>query len=235
MQQRLKIYTLILEGVEVEVSLKNVKNLNLRIYPPDGKVRLSAPHDLDRERIRLFLNEKLGWICQKQAEVIRQAQRQELAPPSFTEIEIFGKKFRIQQSDGLNKARFRKVNQEQVEITVRKGSSNEELVRFLEALALETLKQKIPVLIAEWQKVIGVEVKEWRLRKMKTRWGSCNPQARRIWLNTALAQKPLACLEYVIVHEMTHFLERRHNAHFYQLMDRFLPDWRDRRARLLEK
>lgn len=235
MQQRLKTFILTIEGIEVEVSLKNVKNLNLRIYPPNGEVRLSAPLALNEERIRLFLHEKVDWIRQKQAEVIRQAQRRELPLQSLNEIEILGKKIRIQQSDGLNEARYRKVNQEQIEITVRKDSSSEELLYLLEQVAIETLKQRIPALIAEWQEAIGVEVKEWRLRKMKTRWGSCNPRAQRIWLNTALTKKPLACLEYVIVHEMVHLIERRHNAHFYQLMDCFLPDWRDRRARLLEK
>lgn len=228
----MKSYTLTIDGIPVAVCHKNVKNLNLRIYPPNGEVRLSAPLALSEERIRLFLSEKMGWIRRKQAEVRRQVPSQETFLQSPGEIEILGKKIRIKQSERLKKTGYRRAADGLVEITVGKGSSNAALVRFLEEIALETLREKIPPLIAKWQNILGVQVKEWRLRKMKTRWGSCNPQAQRIWLNTELAKKPLECLEYVIVHEMVHLLERRHNAHFYQLLDRFLPNWRDARARL---
>lgn len=90
----------------------------------------------------------------------------------------------------------------------------------------EQLKSRIPSLIQKWQPVMDVKVNEWRIKHMKTRWGSCNINAGRIWLNLELAKKPATCLQYIVVHEMAHLLERRHNARFRNLMDKFLPDWR---------
>lgn len=225
-------YTLTVEGIPVEVCHKNVKNLNLRIYPPNGEVRLSAPFALNEEKIRLFLGKKIGWIRQKQAEIRRQAQVQEPSLHSLDEIEILGEKIRVRRSDRSRKTSYRRGKNGLAEVTVGRESSDDALIRFLEEMALETLKEKIPPLIAKWQQIIGVQVREWRVRRMKTRWGSCNPQARRIWLNAELAKKSLECLEYVIVHEMVHLIERRHNAHFYHLMDRFLPAWRELREKL---
>ena len=228
----MKSYTLIIEGISIAVCHKKVKNLNLRVYPPDGEVRLSVPLDLSQDVVRRFLSDKIDWIRRKQAEIRRPAQTQESAWHSMDEIEILGEKFRLKQGECGGRISQRKINSELTEITVAKGSSPTALARFLEQVAIETLKGKIPPLIERWQKVIGVRVKEWRLRKMKTRWGSCNPQAKRIWLNSELAKKPPQCLEYVLVHEMVHLLERSHNANFYRLMDHYLPDWRERRARL---
>ena len=94
------------------------------------------------------------------------------------------------------------------------------------------LKALLPVLVAQWQPVIGVEVAECRVRRMKTRWGSCNIGARRIWMNLDLARVPVAAIEYVLVHEMVHLLERYHNDRFHRFMDRFLPDWQARKAEL---
>mgnify|MGYP005834921809 CR=1 FL=1 len=190
------------------------------------------PLDLSRDVVQHFLSNRIDWIRRKQAEMRRAAQMQESALQSGNEIEILGKKIRLKESECPGQGSYRTINPELMEITVAKGSSPAAIIPLLEQVAIETLQAKIPPLIEQWQKVIGVQGKEWRLRRMKTRWGSCNPQARRIWLNSELAKKPLECLEYVIVHEMVHLLERRHNAHFYRLMDRYLPDWRERRSRL---
>ncbi len=96
----------------------------------------------------------------------------------------------------------------------------------------DQLRALVPPLLDRWQPVIGVSITAWGLRRMKTRWGSCNTRARRIWLNTELARHPPACLEYVLVHELVHLLERGHNSRFYAHLDRFLPAWRDSRAHL---
>lgn len=228
----MKSYTLYIEDIPIAVFHKKVKNLNLRIYPPKGEVRLSVPLDLRQDVVQRFLNERIDWIRRKQAEMRHAAQAQESALQSVDEIEIIGKKIRVNESERGGQGSCRKINPELMEITVAKGSSPRALIHLLQQVAIETLEARIPPLIERWQKLIGVQVKEWRLRKMKTRWGSCNPQARRICLNSELAKMPLECLEYVIVHEMVHLLERRHNAHFYRLMDRYLPDWRERRSRL---
>ncbi len=116
-----------------------------------------------------------------------------------------------------------------LEMRVRSGTDRGKRLRILEEWYRYQLKQQVPELITRWEKVIGVPVKEWGIKKMKTRWGTCNIKAGRIWLNLELAKKPQKCLEYIVVHEMTHLLERYHNARFYRFMDSWMPDWRDYR------
>jgi predicted metal-dependent hydrolase len=228
----MKSSTLMIEDLAIEIYRKNVKNLNLRIYPPDGRVSLSAPHSLSEEMLRLFLQRKIEWIRRKQAEVRQQAQGQKATLDQFKEVEILGKKIRVKEGEPRKNYHIEKIDNGLAVIVIGKGNSNADLVRVYEQLAREILEQLIPSFVAKWQQVLGVQVREVRIRKMKTRWGSCNPQARRIWLNAELAKKPLECVEYVIVHEMVHFLEQRHNDRFYRLMDETLPDWRARRAQL---
>ena len=93
----------------------------------------------------------------------------------------------------------------------------------------DMLKAKLPALVDKWESKIRVKVSELRLRKMKTKWGTCNIRDRRIWLSLELAKYPESILEFILVHEMVHFLERRHNKRFYELMDKYLPDWKERK------
>jgi predicted metal-dependent hydrolase len=112
------------------------------------------------------------------------------------------------------------------------GATRETRIALLDEWYRRQLRDRIPMLITAWEPVMGVSVAEWGVKRMRTRWGSCNPRARRIWLSLELARRPIACLEYVVVHEMVHLLERGHNRRFYAFMDQFLPDWRSARAEL---
>jgi len=87
-------------------------------------------------------------------------------------------------------------------------------------------------MIAQWSEVMGVEVAQWGIRRMKTLWGTCNVDAQRIWLNPELIKKSRSCIEYIVVHELAHLLERHHNDRFMEIMDRFLPKWRSYRDEL---
>ena len=109
---------------------------------------------------------------------------------------------------------------------MRPGTDREKREAVLHRWYRQRLSEQIPLLIVKWEPVVGVEVADWAIRKMKTRWGSCNPDAQRIWLNLELAKKPSTCLEYILVHEMVHLLERHHNDEFRAYMDRLLPQWR---------
>ena len=117
-------------------------------------------------------------------------------------------------------------------LQVQPGTDRAGRKRALEGYYRELLHGRVPQLLAVWQPAMRVSAREWRTKRMKTRWGTCNIAARRIWLNLELAKKPERCLEYVVVHELTHLLERNHTKRFYVLMDRFLPDWRERRDEL---
>ncbi len=229
---RSKDFITTIEDIPIKVTYKNVKNLNLRVYPPNGEVSLSVPMSFSHERIHTFLIQKIGWIRQKRAEIQRQAQVPESTSQIPTEIELLGKRVILQQGNQAKLTDFNQGEGEAIRLTFPEQTSPDVIVNFLDKIALDTMKQKVPVLIAKWEKKIGVQVAEWRIRRMKSRWGSCNPKARRIWLNAELAKKPLECLEYVVVHEMLHLLEQRHNNTFYGLMDHFLPDWKQRKTLL---
>jgi hypothetical protein len=119
-----------------------------------------------------------------------------------------------------------------LDLFVRPETTVAQRQRVLECWYREQLRGQIPALLAQWQPVLGVAAAEWGIKKMKTRWGSCNIRARRVWFNLELAKKPARCLEYVVVHELVHLLERNHNARFKTLMDQHLPTWRTCREEL---
>ncbi len=96
----------------------------------------------------------------------------------------------------------------------------------------ERLRELVPPLLAKWEPILGAHAADWRIKKMKTKWGACSVNARRIWLNLELAKKPARCLEYLVVHELVHLVERRHNDVFTQMMNQHLPLWRQRRQEL---
>jgi predicted metal-dependent hydrolase len=117
-------------------------------------------------------------------------------------------------------------------LQVRPGSSASKREEVIRLWYRQRLREQVGPLLEKWEPRVGVRVTEAGIRRMKTRWGSCNMGARRIWLNLELAKKPVACLEYILVHEMAHLLERHHNERFRELMDRILPTWRLRREEL---
>ena len=117
-------------------------------------------------------------------------------------------------------------NNTKIDLIVRTGSDAAKREQVLLEWYRRKLKEAIPPLIAKWEPVVGVEVAEWGVRRMKTKWGTCNVEARRIWLNLELAKTSPHCLEYIIVHEMVHLLERNHTDRFVAYMNRFMPQWK---------
>lgn len=223
---------LVIQGLEIEVLRKKIKNLHLGVYPPDGHVRVSAPRHLDDEAIRLAVISRLGWIRRHQqrfAEQARQSQREMVSGESHY---FAGQRYRLDVVFRPGRPAVRIRNHDFIEIAVPPGADRETRERVLQRWYRTQLRQRILPLLEKWQPVIGVSINEVRIKKMKTRWGSCNVEARRIWLNLELIKKSPQCLEYVLVHEMVHLLERRHNERFQALMDHFLPDWRLRRDEL---
>ena len=143
-----------------------------------------------------------------------------------------GRRYRLNAIEHDSPPAVRVTNPSTMALRIRRGTSAEERQELLTSWYRERLREQVPGLLAKWQPRLGVTVAEVRIRRMKTRWGSCNASARRIWLNSELAKKPDACLEYILVHEMVHLLERHHNERFRELMDRLIPTWRMRREEL---
>ncbi len=213
-------------GIRVEVVRKPIKNLHLSVHPPDGRVRVSAPLRLDDEAVRLTVISRLRWIQRRQkafADQPRQSQREMVSGESYY---FRGRRYRLRVLEHDGPSRVNPDGNSRLTMQVRPGTGREKRERVLEDWYRRHMKSQMPDLIARWEPVIGVRVADWGVKKMKTRWDSCNIRDRRVWLNLELAKKPPHCLEYVLVHEMVHLLERRHNDRFKELMDQFLPRWR---------
>jgi predicted metal-dependent hydrolase len=219
-------------GITIEVLRKEIKNLHVGVYPPNGRVRVAAPLRLDDEAVRLAVISRLGWIRRQQA-AFQQQDRQSNREMVTGESHYFGgRRYRLNLIEQDGPATVSLVNNTAMELRVPPGTERHKRQAALHAWYRKQLRQQLPPLLAKWQPKVGVTVAELRIKKMKTRWGSCNAEARRIWVNLELAKKPVSCLEYILVHEMVHFLERRHNERFRDLMDKLVPSWRLHREEL---
>ena len=220
-------------GLPVEVLRKNIKHLYVGVHPPDGRVRVSAPLRFDEDAIRLAVVSRLAWIRRQQ---LRFARQELQSPREFATGDSHwfeGRRYRLDVIEqGAEPPDVRLRGSTTMELRVRPGADRGAREAVLDEWYRRRLEERLPALVAKWEPRAGITVGELRIRKMKTRWGSCNMAAGRIWLNLDLAKKPVSCLEYVVVHEMVHFHERLHNRRFYALMDRLLPDWRQRRSEL---
>jgi predicted metal-dependent hydrolase len=214
-----------IDGIRIEVIKKLIKNMVIRVYPPDGRVRVSAPMPLSLQQIRHQLESKMEWLRSQRARL--QAQ----PPISYSTMQsgelhyFLGSAYVLNVVDSVHRTEVSLKNNV-LELRVKPNTTLLAKQASLKRWYQEQMQILIPSLIEKWQPVMGVVVNGWGIKTMKTRWGSCNTRTRRIWLNLVLIKKPITCLEYVIVHEMIHLLEASHNARFYQLMDHFLPEWR---------
>jgi hypothetical protein len=220
-QSRLEV-----NGISVEVVRKNIKNLHLAVYPPNGRVRVAAPLRLDDDAVRLAIVSRLGWIRKQQQRFEQQNRQSQREMVSGESHYFMGRRYRLNVIEHNAPATLRLTNNTTMELRIRPGSDRDKREAVLYRWYRRQLQELIPQLIARWEPELGVTVAEWGIKKMKTRWGTCNTNARRIWLNLELAKKPVSCLEYVVVHEMVHLLERHHNDRFKAYMDRFMPQWR---------
>jgi predicted metal-dependent hydrolase len=213
-------------GMPVEIVRKDIKNLHLGVYPPNGRVRVAAPLRLNDEAVRLAVITRLGWIRRQRARFDnqdRQSQREMVRGESHY---VQGKRYRLDVIESRCRPCVRLRTNTIMELCIRPGSVREQREDVLNRWYRKLLRERVAELVPKWEPVIGVRLGKCGIRRMKTRWGTCNAQARRIWINLELAKKPPACLEYILVHELVHLLERHHNEQFLELMNRFMPKWR---------
>ncbi|WP_348760505.1 SprT family zinc-dependent metalloprotease [uncultured Salinisphaera sp.] len=223
---------LTVRGITVEVRRKPIKNLHVGVYPPDGRVRVAAPSRLDDDAIRLAVVSRLSWI-RRQRQSFDQQARESPRQMVTGESHFFqGQRYRLNVVEGKGPPGVHIRGRSEMRLTVAPNTPVARRRDILEGWYRAALKDAIAPMVEMWAPVLNVSVKEARVRKMKTRWGSCSIAAGRIWLNLELIRKPPICLEYIVVHEMVHLLERHHTPRFRALMDQFLPDWRLRRDRL---
>lgn len=220
-----------LGGLGVEVQRKAIKHLHLAVYPPAGAVRISAPLWMSDERIRLFAIGKLAWI-KKQRQKIQTQERE--SPREFLNQEthfVWGNPYllRIKMHDAAPRV---SLEHSTLVLQARQGSTPQKMQEILDAWYRQILREAALPRMAYWQQKLALPEIALRVRHMKTRWGTCTPARRSILLNTELAKKPPECLEYLIVHELMHFLEPNHGLGFAALMDTHFPKWRTMKKRL---
>jgi predicted metal-dependent hydrolase len=216
---------------KVDVVFKDIKNLHLAVYPPNGRVRVAAPLRLDVEAIRLAVISRLGWIRRQQARFQVQERQSEREFVTGETHYFRGRRYRLRVLES-NDQLIRRSGNTTLELRVRKGASRERRERIVSGWYRRELSLLLPPLVEKWREVIGVEPSVVAIRRMKTMWGTCNPESGRISLNLELMKKSPASLEYVLVHELSHLHEGQHTVRFLELMDSFMPNWRTRRDEL---
>jgi len=225
------VTTLTLGDIDVDVVLKDIKNVHLSVHPPNGRVRIAAPSRMKLSNIRLYAISKLDWIKSQQRKL--RSQQRETAR-EYLEREshyVWGKRYLLQIHE-LDAPPTIELKHRKLFLTIRPGSTEEKREQLMDAWYRDQAKSEAEKLIQRWEPIIGVHANGFYVRRMKTRWGSCNTDAKTIRLNTELAKKPLECLEYIVVHELVHLFERTHNERFRSYMDKFLPSWQHVRRRL---
>lgn len=205
---------------------KAIKNLHLGVYPPDGRVRVAAPLAVSDTAVRVAVIRRLRWIRRQKAAFKRQARESRREMVSGESHYFLGRRYRLEVLSTEGRSRVVLRNRRFIELHVAAGTSVRQRERLLARWYRERLRELARPLIEKWQSRLGAQVAAWGIKKMKTKWGSCNAEARRVWLNLELAKKPQECLEYLIVHELAHFRVRHHDDRFNALLDRHLPRWR---------
>jgi predicted metal-dependent hydrolase len=214
-----------LGDIPVDVVRKNIRNLNLTVHPPLGAVRISAPLRMGMGTILAFANSKLEWVRRQQKRVVEWARQ---APPEALDRDgryVWGRRYVLEVVEQDAAPRV-ELTEDRMLLHVRPGTGVRKQRDILDAWYRKAITQAIPALIEKWEPVMGVKVARFFVRKMKTKWGTCNTRSCHIRLNSELAKKPPECLEYVVVHELAHLLEPSHNQRFKALMGQFMPEWK---------
>ena len=222
---------IVVSNISVEAIRKNIKNMHLAVLPPDGRVRVSAPTQLTDEAITMFVRTKLGWIKKQQEKFQQQLRQSERQYVSGETLYVWGKQYFLQVEYSY-KGNALTFSGDKAILTVRKESSPKQRGSFVNEWYRSLLKQEVAKYLPKWEKTTGLYCSSWQSKYMTTKWGTCNPTSKKIWLNVQLAKKPIECLEYVILHELAHLKVHNHGPEFTAILDQYMPYWRDHRRRL---
>ena len=212
-----------------QLNRKAIKNLHISVLPPDGLVRISAPEKMTETAIRMAVISRIPWIKKQQESFQNQPRQSDREMVTGECHYLWGRRCRLVFNEYQGKQSVKKQGRSKLVLTVKPDTSVEKKAELLSRFYRTELQLNVEKLFSKWTPILGVEPSHWQIRKMKTKWGSCNTTTHSINLNLELAKKPPECLEYILVHELIHLLERHHNERFKSLMDQYLPDWRERR------
>lgn len=220
-----------ISGIPVVIQRKSIKNMHLYVKPPDGHVEVSAPLNLSDESIELFIRTKIGWIKRQQERFSAQPRQTKREYVSGEAFYLWGTQYYLLVNYS-NKGNSLIIDGNRALLTVRKESTVLQRENYINEWYRTALKKEIERLLPKWEKTTGLYADSWQTKYMTTRWGTCNIQRKKIWLNLQLAKKPIECLEYVILHELAHLQEKHHNKAFIDIMDHYMPTWREVKKKL---
>lgn len=226
MKQQMKI-----DGIEMQVERKKIKNMYIRITAPDGAVKITVPKFISDEAIRSFILSRMDWIKQNKEKIAGKPRHERLHYISGENHYLWGIPYKLEVVYSNNKSNVF-IEEDKIILQVQKNSTQAQREYIMQEWYRKEIKKEIPRVLERCVSRVGKTPSEWRVKNMKTRWGTCNIQKRRIWLNLQLAKKPLECMEYVITHELVHLYEKNHNAKFRSYMDLFYPNWRNVKKKL---
>ena len=221
------IEKLVLNGLDIGVERKGIKNLHLSVYPPDGRVHVSAPLECSDERVRLYVLEKWVWIAEKRR-AVTEYKRQETRAYVSGEAHYFrGGLYRLKVEEDNNARQGVRINGDYLVLTVHEKSTVARRAAVMSAWYKEQLMPVVGDYVRKWQDTLGVKLASFEIRVLSAKWGTCSKSKGKAIFNVELAKKPLKCIEYVVAHELAHLIERTHNADFRRILDRHFPDWRE--------
>lgn len=224
---------MLIGGMPIEVIKKhNLKNLYVRVNPPEGNVTVSTPTELSDEDVKLFVLKKLPEIKKVRDRMLSQERQSKREYVSGESHYLWGKPYRLQVVYEGTQHKIVK-SPTKIIMTVPEGTDTNVRERLFTEWYRRELKRVLDSVIIGCEKKIGVHANEFRIKNMKTRWGTCNIEKRRIWINLQLAKKPLECLEYVVIHELVHLLEKNHTHRFHALVGEYCPTWREAKKMLV--
>lgn len=222
-----------ISNIDIDLTFKEIKNIHLSVHPPLGDVTVSAPLHVDKDIVKVFLIGKLGWIRKERTKFLNQPREAEKLFITRESHFFLGKRYLLNAvKNSLSTKVILKHNG--IELVTPPNSSIEYKQKVLYNWYRRELRKVLGEMITNWEAKMNVKSESFGIRKMKTKWGSCNNTEGNIWFNIELAKKPKECIEYIVVHELVHLLERNHNKRFVLLMDQLLPDWRERKKQLNE-
>jgi len=220
-------------GIPVDVQKKKMKNMHLYVLPPDGRVRVTAPKGLTQSQIAAFVQSKLDWISKQRDRIAAQP----LPVPQHYEtgetIYVWGRPYLLQVESSKRNALT--LRGDRAILSVREKSTAKQREAYVREWYRSQLKAEISKYLPKWEEATGLCPASWQIKAMKTRWGTCNPLSKKIWLSLSLSKKPPACLEYILLHELAHLKIQNHGAEFKAFLDSHMPDWRELKKELNRK
>ena len=220
-------------GISVKVIKKDIKNMHLYVKPPDGHVEVSVPRQLSDDSIAMFVRTRIGWIRKQQKRFLDQPRQSEREYVSGETLYVWGKQFFL-QVEYSNKKNALELSGDKAVLSVRQDSTAKQRENYVNEWYRELLKAEIEKRLPKWEGLTGLHCSGWQTKYMTTRWGTCNTQTGKIWINLQLAKKPYECLDYVILHELAHLRVKDHGPSFIAILDEYMPYWRESRQLLNE-